>query len=95
MVSNDQQAGVKGVEETNQQKSKTTPEPSPMRMFGTGPESVRIISDDLEKALDRLYNLELARRSVQNEVLHLLHWLGHPGHIPENIRERAYLLLHL
>lgn len=86
---------AKATLEVNQRKPKPIPEPTPMRVLGKGTESVRIMTDELQEEVDRLYDTELARLDQRRFVLIRLRELGHSDRIPKKLQQQITLLLGL
>ena len=61
-----------------------------VRYLGKDEESVRIITAQLQQAIDRLYDIERQRQQVREWALVKCRQLDH---IPQNLRERLDLVL--
>ena len=88
-----------GTEDTDVKADTKNHDSEPMRhrfhILGKDPESVRKMTDQLQKATDRLYDLERERLSLREWVLYRHETLGHLGHVPQKLQQRVFLLPHL
>lgn len=71
-------------------RSELFDEAGSVRVLGEDEESVRIITSQLQQAVDHLYDIERQRQQVREWVLVKCRQLDH---IPQNLRERLDLVL--
>ena len=91
-----EQAGTKDTDvKANTKNHDSEPRLPLFHILGKDPESVRRMTDQLQKATDRLHDLEMERLSLRKWVLYRHETLGRLGHVPQKLQQRVALLLHL